>query len=129
MLIRRALSASQCASSPSPREDTMPMPVIQASFAPEFDEFGSVMRNCLLRKTDLIGHRVHETAQVGVREGNVAERQRRAALHFAADTDLGGSNGKTRTFVHDIRVYSQQLARSDKAPHLGFLDHGQKRNA
>src|SRR5262245_31507050 len=32
-LTRLAFSASQCASSPSPSDDTMPMPVIQTSFA------------------------------------------------------------------------------------------------
>src|SRR5882757_11473697 len=114
MLMRRALRASQCASSPSPREDTIPMPVIQASF-------GSVMRHRLLRKADLVGHRVHISAQVGIGEGNMAEGQVRAALQLGTNARFRRRDRKTRTFVLDLCIYRQQLARGDEAPHLGFL--------
>src|SRR5882757_4150332 len=63
-LTRFWFSASQCASSPSPSEDTMPMPVIQTSFADALDSvlgsvLGSVMRQRLHREADLFRHRVH----------------------------------------------------------------------
>src|ERR1700716_4093587 len=69
-LTRFWFSASQCASSPSPSEDTMPMPVIQTSFA---DALGSVMRKRLHREADLFGPCVHEHAKGRVGEGGKAE--------------------------------------------------------
>src|SRR4030088_2663627 len=77
-LTRFAFSASQCASSPSPSEDTMPMPVIQTSLAEE--DVGSVMRHRLQGETDPVGHRVHVHAKGRVGEGAEAEGQFSAAL-------------------------------------------------
>src|ERR1019366_3644634 len=126
-LMRCAFSASQCASSPSPSDVAMPMPVIQASIGPEFDDFGSVMGDGLLRKADAFGHGVHVSAQVGIRERNVTECERRVASQLAVDADLGLRDRKTRAFMYHVGVYFQQLARRHEAAHLGFLDHGQKR--
>src|SRR3954470_3836451 len=95
MLMRFALSASQCASSPSPSEDTMPMPVIQTSFR-------SVMRYCLQRKGDLAGHRIHMHAQVGMGERDMAEGQVSAAFKFGADAHLCRGDGKARSFMLDL---------------------------
>src|SRR5229473_7309896 len=88
-LMRRALSASQCASSPSPSEVARPMPVIQTSTGPELADFVSVMADGLLRKADALGHGFHVPAQIRVGEGDVTERDRRVASQFAADGDLG----------------------------------------
>src|ERR1700686_1895311 len=123
-LMRRALSASQCVSSPSPSEVASPMPVIQTS-----TDFVSVMADQFLRKSDALGHGVHVSAQIGIWEGDVTEGDRGVALQFAADADLRGGDGKTRTFVNDAGIYFQQLTGGDETPHLGFLDRAQERHA
>src|SRR5258708_27458280 len=125
-LMRRALSACQFASSPSPSEVARPMPVIQTSAGPEFEAFvpafASVMGDGLLRKADAFGHGVHVYAQIRTREGNDTERDRRVASQFAANADLGGGNGIARTLVNDTRLYRQQVAGADERSHLGFLE-------
>src|SRR3954447_21162471 len=110
-------TASQCASSPSPSEDTMPMPVIQTSFAGE--GWGSVMRQRLHGETDLVGHRIHVHAKRGIGEGGKSERNLGAALQFLADASFGLGDRKAGAFVFERRLDRQQLARADKAAHLG----------
>src|SRR5258708_31470536 len=122
MWMRRPLRASQCASSPSPSEDTIPMPVIQASF-------GSVMRHRLQWKAELVGQRVHVHPEVGIREGDMAEGQLRAALQLGANVDLRRGDRKTRAFMFDLCVDRQQLSRADETPHLGLLHHRQEWHA
>src|SRR5262245_5963501 len=82
-LIFLLFSASQCASSPSPSEDTMPMPVIQTSFVPA--DLDSVMRDRLQWEADFVGHRVHVHAHGGIGERGKAEGDLGAALQFLAD--------------------------------------------
>src|ERR1041384_3398242 len=127
MLIFWPFSASQCASSPSPSEETMPMPVIQTSLAVE--DFGSVMRYRLQWEADLVGHRVHVHAQGRVGEGSKAEGEFSAALQLLADTPLDLGDGKTGTFVLELRLARQQLAGPDEPPHLVFLQQGHERDA
>src|SRR5882762_5478600 len=107
--MRRALSASQCASSPSPSDDTMPIPVIQTSF-------GSVMRHSLMWKADLVGHCVHVDAQRRVGEGDMAEGEVGTAHEVFADPRLCRRDGETRAFVLDLRFDRQQLAGTDEPP-------------
>src|ERR1700675_3845882 len=85
-LMRRALSASQFASSPSPSEVARPIPVIQTSAA-------SLMHQ-RLRKADLVGHRVHVPPQIGMGEGDMAEGQIGAALQLGADAYLRRGDSK-----------------------------------
>src|SRR5258708_7014694 len=125
--MRLALSASQCASSPSPSEDTMPMPVIQTSLAPA--DFGSVMRHRLQREADLAGHRVHVHAKGGVGEGGKAKGYFSAALQILAYVALCLRDRKAGTFVLDLRIDRQQLTGTDETSHLGFLHDGQERHA
>src|ERR1700730_17204599 len=128
-LTRRSLSAFQFASSPSPSEVARPMPVIQTSADPALEDLVSVMGDQFLRKSDALGHGIHEYAQIRMGEGDMAERDRGVAPELAADADLGGGNGKTRALVNDAGLYLQQLAGADKTPHLGFLDRAQERHA
>src|SRR5438045_4165253 len=107
MLMRPAFSASQCESSPSPSEDTMPMPVIQTSFAG--DGLVSVMRQRLKWEADLVGHRVHEYAQGRVWERGKAEGYFSAALQLLADAALCFRDRKAGTFVLDFGLDRQQL--------------------
>src|ERR1700716_576396 len=111
-------SASQCASSPSPSEDTMPMPVIQTSLSG--GDLDSVMRHRLQGKADLGGHRVHVHAQVRMREGDLAEGQVGAALQLLADARLGRGHRKARALMLDLGFDRQEVARIDEAAHLGF---------
>src|ERR1700694_866715 len=99
-LMRRWLSASQFASSPSPSEVARPMPVIQTSAA-------SLMRHCLLRKADPVGHRVHVHTQIGMRERDMAEGQIGAALQLGADAYLRRSDRKSRTLILDLGIDRQ----------------------
>src|SRR5215218_10744305 len=101
MLIVLALSASQCASSPSPSEETMPIPVIQTSLAA--GGFCSVMRYRLQWETDLVGLRVHVHAQRRVGEGGKAEGEFGAALQLLADASLDLGDGKTGPLVLELR--------------------------
>src|SRR6266550_9625840 len=128
-LMRRALSASQFASSPSPSEVARPMPVIQTSVDPGAECFTSVMSNGLLGKADALGHGFHVSAQIRIREGNMAERDGRVALKLAADTYLGLGHRITRALVQDVGVDRQYFSRRHKAAHFGFLDRGEKRHA
>src|SRR6185503_19247462 len=107
MLMVLAFSASQCASSPSPSEETMPMPVIQTSFAPA--DLDSVMRYRLQWEADLVGHRIHVHAQGRVGEGGKAEGEFSAASQLLADAYFCLRDGKTRAFVLELRIDRQQL--------------------
>src|SRR4051812_41553741 len=107
MLMRLAFSASQCASRPSPSEDTMPMPVIQTSLASA--DFGSVMRHRLQREAEFVGHFVDVAAKRRVGEGDLAERQFGAALQLLVDASLGRGDRKARAFVLDPGFDRQQL--------------------
>src|ERR1700726_1478315 len=98
-LMRRALSASQCASRPSPSEVARPMPVIQTSADPGFEDFVSVIGDSPLRKADTLGDGIHVSAQTRIREGNLAEGDRRVAFQLAADPDPGFGYRITRAFV------------------------------
>ena len=71
---------------------------------PGLEDFVSVMGDDLLRKADTLGHGIHVSAQIRMREGNVAERECRVALQFAADPDLRFGDRITRAFVNDIGV-------------------------
>src|SRR5258708_13304342 len=102
------------------------MPVIQASTGPAFADFGSVMSDCLLWKTDALGHGFHVSAQIRIRERNVAEGELCVAGQFAADVCFRIGDGKARTFVNDAGVYFQELTRVDKVPHLDFVDPPKK---
>src|SRR5207302_1833085 len=99
-LMRLAFSASQWASSPSPSEETMPMPVIQTSFAG--GDLDSVMRHRLQREADFGGHRVHVNPKGRVGEGGQAEGYFRAALQFLADAALCLGDRKAGAFMLDL---------------------------
>src|ERR1700712_4163750 len=119
--MRRWLSASQFASSPSPSEVARPMPVIQTSTGSRCNLL-SAMGDQFLWKSDAPGHGVHVHAQIRMREGDVAERDGGVGPQFAADADLGGGDGEAGPLVDDAGVDGQEFAGADKPAHLGFLD-------
>src|ERR1700691_3973771 len=127
-LMRRSLSASQFGSSPSPSEVARPMPVIQTSADPGYGDFVSVMGGGLLRETDAPGLGVHMHAQIRTGERDVAEGEGRVASQLAIDPYLGLGDRVTGAVVNQAGMDRQQFAGRDEAPHLGFLDRGQKRH-
>src|SRR5258708_38001039 len=127
--MRRALSASQFVSSPSPSEVARPMPVIQTSTGPEFDDVISAMSHQFLRKSDALGHRVHVSAQIGVWEGDMREGEGRAASQFAADADLRGGHGESGALVNDAGLDSAPLSVADGTSHLDFREFTQETHA
>src|ERR1043166_8852697 len=120
--MRCALSASQCASRPSPSEVAMPMPVIQTSMGSAFG-LGSVMRQGLLREADTPCLGIHMNAQIGIRKRNMTERDRRVASRPAVNADFCFGDRETRAFMNHARLDCQQFARRDETAHLCFLDH------
>src|SRR3981081_2260856 len=101
------------------------MPVIKTSA----EGFVSVMGDQFLRKPDALGHGVHVSAQIGIWEGDVTERDRSVAPQFVAHADLRGGNGETRTFMNDAGIYFQHLPGAEETPHLGFIYRAQTRLA
>src|SRR6185312_1328129 len=102
--MRRAHSASQLASRPSPSEVARPMPVIQTSAADRPAEgFVSVM-TAGLWKADPPGDLVHVSTQIRVREGDLPESEGRVAPQFAADPNLGLGDGEPGSFMNDAAL-------------------------
>src|SRR3984957_17803877 len=120
-LMRRSLSAFQFASSPSPSDVARPMPVIQTSAGPGFEDFVSVMGGGLLRETDTLGLGIHVHAQIRAGEGNLAEGEGRVASQLAGDPDLGLGDRITGALVNQAGMDRQQFSWCDEAAHLGFL--------
>src|SRR5581483_3414165 len=77
-----AFSPCQCASIPSPRQETRPMPVIRLSRA-------SDMRQGLHRKGDFGGELFHVGPKVRIGEFDDTEGELRAGDELALVTDLG----------------------------------------
>src|SRR5665213_3412124 len=120
MLTRRALSASQCASSPSPSEVARPMPVIQTSTGAECDGLVlamsvsgilvSAMGHQFCWKSDAPGFRIHVHAQIRTGERDMAEGEGRVRPQLAADPDLGFSHGIARAFMENCLLYTSDAA-------------------
>src|SRR6516162_3578517 len=91
-----ALSACQCASGPSPRQDTMPMPVIHAS------RVLSPMGERLARELEECRHFLHAGAKVRIGTFHEPEGHLGVAgkLVLAANIRLG--DGEARTLVHEL---------------------------
>src|SRR4051794_1100962 len=88
-------SRCQCTCGPSPKQETIPRPVIQIS------REASVMGQCLHRKCDDGCDFLHAGAEVrgGKRDG--AKGQFGIAHETTIDFDLRSSDEKTRAFVFD----------------------------
>src|SRR5215471_1997443 len=123
--ITRLFSAKpcQCASSPSPRHDTMPMPVIQASRG------ASAIRQRFHRKSDPFRHLFHGGAQSRVGERHDAERELRLAGQLSVDGDRRFRHGEARSLVQHLGVDREQLAGNYEGAQLRLLDGGEERHA
>src|SRR5689334_21043766 len=113
----------QCASGPSPRQDTMPIPVIQASRG------ASAIRLRFHRKTDPRRHLFHGGAQARIGERHDAQRQLGLASRLAGDRDRGLRHGEAGPFVQHRGGDREQLARNHEGAQLRLLDGGEECHA
>src|SRR5262249_19612235 len=90
---RRSQSPCQCASAPSPRQDTMPMPVIQVWCS------ASAMVERLHREFEDRRHLLHAGAELGIRKFDQAEGDLGVADALAVAADVGLSDREARAFV------------------------------
>src|SRR5262244_3022678 len=91
--MRLSARPCQCASAPSPRQDTMPMPVIQASRG------ASAMSEGPHRELKDRGHLLHAGAEFSVGEFNKPERDLGIAGELAVAPDVGLGDGVARAFA------------------------------
>src|SRR6516165_11690698 len=105
---RPSVKPCQCASAPSPRQDTIPIPVIQTSRGT------SAMRDRLDRKLEDLCHLLHAGAKFGAGEFHQAKCDLGVAdqLIIAADVSLG--HGETRTLVHELARQRELLTGGNK---------------
>src|SRR3984957_4491551 len=112
----------QCGSSPSPRQETMPMPVIQAARGL------STMGERLHGETDARRHLLHVGAQARVGERHDAQGELGIAGCLAADRDRGLGDGEPGAIVQQRGGDRQKLARNDEGAQLCLLDGGEERH-
>src|SRR5436309_8271215 len=113
---------SQCASMPSPRLLTIPMPVIQTSRA-------SAMGEHFHGERDLRGDILHAGAERRVRKFDQAECELGAAHRLALTADLRLRDGEARTVVHQLRRGRKLLAGGDEGAQFRLLHRGKERHA
>src|SRR5262245_14045382 len=113
------LRPCQCASSPSPRQETMPMPVMKASRP------ASAMDGSLDRQSDFLGDSLHAGAKFTFGKVDHAERDLGVADRLAVAFDLGLGHGEAGSLVDQLRRYGERLARCDEGAELGLLDAGE----
>src|SRR5579885_1154007 len=114
------ISFCQCASGPSPSEETMPMPVIHTSRAP------SAIGERLHWETDAFGGFAHALVHLGTRERHDAESECRVADRLAHGRNACIGDGVAGALVLKFCGDRQRLARSDETAEFRFLDRGQK---
>ena len=118
------LSASQCASSPSPSEETMPMPVIQTSdlrWAHCADRLQRASRSCLA-----IASMCMRKASFG--NGARLKVSQRCTSGPCRRGPFSLGDRKAGALVLELGLERQHLDRADEAAHLGFLDGGKERH-
>src|SRR5215469_2747889 len=104
-----ACNACQCFSGPSPRVETTPTPVIQASRAAS--PMVSAMNRNLQREAERRGGLLHVRAQFGVRKFGDPEGHLRVAGQLAADADLRLGARKARAFMQQRRADIEHISR------------------
>src|SRR5665213_2073856 len=118
-----AISFFQCASGPSPKLETMPMPVIQASRG------ASAIGGCFRVQPESDGCFAHIGRHRRIGEIENAESDGRVADRLAGPFDFRVCDGKTGTVVHELRGDRKTLSGFDEGAQFGFLDRGQERHA
>src|SRR5471030_1857419 len=118
-----SISFCQCASGPSPRQETIPIPVIQASRST------LAIGGYLDRQSNPRGGLTHPPAYFFAGEFKHAQCERGVADDLAVNRDAGLGNGVARSIMHQARADRNALAGRDESTEFGVLDLGQKRHA
>src|SRR4030095_1142946 len=116
-------SPSQCASAPSPRQETRPMPVITAS-RPSL-----AMAKGLQREFYAFCRREQHVANTGSGKRQNAESYLRGTYLRTLDEHLILGHREAGALVQDAGVDLQPRSGLDAIAQLGFLDGGKKRHA
>src|SRR4051812_44174618 len=116
-------SFCQWASAPSPRQETMPIPVIQASRAP------SAIRRRPHRVSNFCGGVAHAASHLGIGEGQDTEREGGVAHGLAVCGDAGFGHGVTRTVMVQLGGDRQHLSGRHEGAQFCFLHRSQKRHS
>src|SRR5215216_3922144 len=120
---RACISRCQCASGPSPRHETRPMPVTRTARA------ASAIRRRLYGDLQTLAPFLHAGAELLIGKIRHLEGDLRVADGFAVDRDASRRHGIARAFVHQLGGNRQELPRRHEGAQLGFLDGGEKRHA
>src|SRR5215510_16007235 len=128
-----SLRRCQCASCPSPRQETMPTPVIQVSRV----KVSRVKASCgvsamaqrLHRKRDGGGNLLHAGPTCGGRKRDDPEGDLRVAHALTFHLDLCFGHGEAGALVQQLRARDQRLPRRHERAQLRLLEGRQKRHA
>src|SRR6516225_3698568 len=113
---RPSAKPCQCASAPSPRQDTIPIPVIQTSRGT------SPMSDRLDRELEDLRHLLHAGAEVGAGEFHQPKCDLGVADQLAFAADVGPCDGKARALVHELARQCELLTGGNEGSQLGFFD-------
>src|ERR1043166_9616779 len=116
------MSRCQWASGPSPRHETMPMPVVTASRA-------SAMARDLERERELVRPGMHVRAELLVRERHGAEPDLGFAHRLAGAGEPRLGHREARALVHQARFTVEPLARGNEAAQLEPVGADEERHA
>src|SRR5574340_525529 len=119
-----SFSFCQCASGPSPRLDTIPMPVIHASRAAS-----AIGQRLVVREANRSRTSAHFGGKARIGEFGNAEGYRRITHRFSIAGDARVGHGKTGAIMCELRLRSELLSRCDEGAQLRILDSRQKRHA
>src|SRR5438132_8029218 len=108
-------------SRPSPRQETMPMPVIQV-----WPASGMCWR--LARECDRLRDLLHAGAELRRGELDQPEGDLGIAHELAPDLDLRLGHGVTRALVQERGAERQRLAGRHERPQLRLLERGKERH-
>src|SRR5262249_45675725 len=122
-LSRPSVKPCQWASAPSPRQDTIPIPVIQTSRGT------SSMSDRLDRKLEGLRHLLHAGAKFGVGEFNQPECDLGVADHLTIAAGVSHGHGEAGALVHKLARQRELLTGGNEGSQLGFFDSCEKWHA
>src|SRR5262245_39762403 len=120
---RPSMSRFQCASGPSPRHETMPIPVIRTLRA------ASAIGARLGRELDPVRPFFHAGAELVAGKLHHLEGDVGAADLFFVDRDARLGHRISRAFMNELGGERQQLSGRHEGAQLGILDGGPERHS
>src|SRR6185503_11589847 len=111
-----AMNFCQCASAPSPRQETMPIPVIQASRGAS-----AIRQRLAARQADRLGALAHLDRESRIGKFGHAERDGGVANGLAVAGDARLGHCVAGAFVHHFCFGDEFLSGTDEGAQLGLL--------